>query len=145
MVYVNQIHPINYGVKKNRTFFGLLYSNTELTDVLKWFDTLDCRISIQRQPDKDMTLEKFLGLINRKSWIILQLASPTPKDIRCGVRLRDRDIGRFAFIEFPYTDGNFQIVSELYKKAFERNLEDEPVGKGLKEYYQQMRRDYPYL
>jgi hypothetical protein len=139
MVYVNQIDLQRYAPKKNRVFFGLLYSNATLTDVKKWFDITGWNISETRQVDQEMTPERFSKLIDKKAFINLQLASPRPQDIKYCVRLTDRltdkEIERFAFVIFPYTDNNFQVVSRLYKQAFEQELEKEPVPTGLLEYY----------
>lgn len=139
MVYVNQIHLIKKGAKKNKKFLRLLYNNAELEKVCRWFDKkFGSSASIAGQSDKDMTLDKFLKGINSKSFTVLQLASPDPFDIRYCAVFRDysKKIKRFAWITCPYSDYNFNIISKLYEESFGSNLEDEPVLEGLLEYYE---------
>ena len=149
MVYVNQIHPIKYTVKENKNFLELLFNNSDLTEVNKWFDYLDCSVSIRRQLDNEMNLKRFLSLLTKNSMISLQLASPDPFEIRYGVRLEDKQkdkrLERFLFIEYPYTEKNFSITSFSYKRAFGINLEEEPVLDGLFEYYLHRLAHYPNL
>ncbi len=145
MAYINQLHPIKYGVEKNKQFLEQIYTNEELVEFTRNFDFLDCSVSFSRQQDKDMTLEKFLTLIDEESFILLQLASPNPYEIRYGIRLADKGVDRFIFIDGPYTDPNFEVVSRLYKQSFGKELEDEPVAPGLHEYYQARIENYPDL
>jgi hypothetical protein len=145
-VYVNQLHPNKYGVEKNRKFVELMHKSRSLREVTRFFDFLNCNISFRRQPDKTMTLDKFLGLIDSSSFITLQLASPSPWEIRYGIRTNDKDdreTERFVFIECPYNARNFRAVSRMYRKAFDKNLEDELVPDGLLKHYHEMLVSYP--
>ena len=68
MPYINQIHPNKYGVEKNRKFMELMHNSKGLRGVTRFFDKLNCSVSFRRQPDKTMTLDKFLGLIDSSSF-----------------------------------------------------------------------------
>jgi len=145
MVYVNQIQTISYGVAKNRRFLKSLYLSDKLSnqpsnelfgEVNKHFDILDCTVSSQRKHDKDMTLDKFLKLIKKDTYITLQFGSPVPYEIRYRANIED-GIRKTLFIECPYNDDNYQIVSALFENSFGIRLEDIPVVAGLREYYEE--------
>lgn len=134
MVYVNQLKLIKKGVEPNKKFLELMYNNNKLVDVEKRFDFLDCKVSIRRQLNLDMTLDKFLEGVNDKSYVTLLINSPTPFEIRYGiVNFNERD--EFVWVNCPYNLHNFDIVSRLYEESFKTKLEDEPAQKGILEYY----------
>ncbi len=135
MPYVNQLKLIEKGVKKNRDFLKSLYECETLTEANKWFDKLEGKV--QREPDSDMTIAKFLKHMSRKSYTIFQLASPTPFEIRYCAMYRDDAARRHFFLECPYNDHHFEIVSGLFTEAFGTRLEDEPVPEGIIDYYKQ--------
>ncbi len=132
MVYVNQLHLMKYGVKKNKHFLQQMY---DFEGMAKSFSMLDSSVSWKRSEDTDMTLDKFLELIDSKSDFLLQLASPEPFEIRYAACLYTGAIRRTLFIDGPYTPENFDLVSKLYSESFGVRLEDEPVRDGLVEYY----------
>lgn len=135
MVYVNQVHPVKKGLKKNKKFLKLLYDNEELEKVSKYFDKVE-PLGLRGEHDDKMTLDKFLRGMSNDCFIALQLYSPDPFDIRYHCSFHDsKNITRMVFVICGCTDKNFGIVSKLYKKAFGSKLEDEPVAKGLWEYY----------
>ena len=133
--YVNQIHLAQKGEENNREFLVSLYNNKQLEEVSKWFDKLDCSIAIRGESDRDITLDEFVKGIDPKSFIILQLASPNPFDIRYCASYRSKGIKRFAWVTCPYNDNNFDVISGLFKKSFGCRLEDEPIPKVLLGYY----------
>ena len=132
MVYINQIFLDKYGIKKNKKFLKKLYENENLIDVSKWFDIKE---NIQRQRDDHMSLDKFLKLINTELIIRLQFASPDPSNIKYCARQSIKNSSRFAWIICPYNSDNFNMISQLFKESFGKNLKDELVPNGLIEYY----------
>lgn len=119
MVYINQIFLNKYGIKKNKRFLKALYENENLIGISKWFDFKN---GIQRQNDYDMSLEKFLELINSESMLRLQFASPDSEKIRYCARHLCEDSSKFAWIICPYNDNNFREVSRLFEESFGERL-----------------------
>lgn len=140
MGYVNQIHLIEKGVEQNKEFFKSLYTCDELENVEKWFDKLS-EGSIRRRIDKDMTLDKFIENIDSNTYIILQIASPDPLNIRHVVHFNDPNNSWYGWIACPYSDHNFNVLESIYNKTFGCNLKDEPVPKVLLTYHQQRIRE----
>ncbi len=141
MVYVNQIMLDRKSVKNNLLFLKALYTSERLEDVRKWFDMLDASQSWKRQPDPEMTLDKFIELFDSSTHSPLQIGSPTPGEIRYCASVDD-GVRRHFFLECPYTEWNFDVVSGLYIQAFGSLLEDEPVQPGLREYYAWRKKNY---
>jgi len=135
ITYLNQIHLIKKGAEKNREFIVSLYDNEELEEVSRWFNKLDCSISIRGESDRDMTMDEFVKGIGPKSFIILQLASPNPFDIRYCASYISKSIRKSAWVSCPYNDNNLDVILGLYEKSFGCRLKDEPCHKGLLEYY----------
>jgi hypothetical protein len=123
MSYKAQLFLEKYPLRQNKKFLKLLYSTDELRDADKWFDFRDNKI--ERQNDSLMTLEKFLKLISQEALIRLQIGSPEKDKIRYCIRLPDEGKSRFVWIQCPYTGYNFDFISKLYQKAFNKMLEDE--------------------
>ncbi len=140
MIYINQIHLIQKGIKQNRKFLKSLYNCEELSDANKW---LDCSKSGHRIPDNKMTLEKFLKQINQKTYIMLQIGSPDPFDIRYGAFIWDTSTRKNAYIHCPYSANNFNIIEELYENSFGSKLTGEPIPDEPLEYYQRQIASYP--
>lgn len=136
MTYVNQLHIERFGPELNKEFFTDLY-NSDLDQVVRFFDKLDSSISFHRLPYPDMTPEKILQYFKKDSTIILQIGSPTPFEIRYGAIFREANSRIHSFIECPYTADNFKKVSGIYSKVFKTSLEDEPVLDGLVKYYEE--------
>ena len=144
MVYVNQIELIGKGVKENKFFLEKVYSSG-LEQMHRWFDKLDCSVSIRRQDESEMTLEKFVRLIDKKSSSMLQVNSPTLYKIRYSVVLEDsKNITRFVWMECPDSQININIISDIYKQSFGCELKDEPVIPGLIEYYEWRKKHYTF-
>lgn len=133
MIYINQLSPKKYGVKRNQEFFRGMF-NGEFKEVNKWFDKLSC-VYVNRRLDPDMNFETYIGIINKQSMIRLQLASPDPNKIVYAIISKYKLIESVFFLNCPYTDENFELVSGLYRESFGIKLEDEPVLEGLVEYY----------
>lgn len=143
MTYINQIHLMQKGIEPNIRFLRSLYTCESLTGVNRWFDELDCNKSTHRIQDKNMTLERFLGHINKGMYTILQIGSPDPFDIRYGSLLRIEGVRKHLFIECPYTQVNLSAVERIYEESFNAKLTSEPVPDGLLEYYEWRVRNYP--
>ncbi len=142
MVCVNQIELIGKGIKKNKVFLEKVY-NSGLEEMRKWFDKLDCSASFSRQADPDMNLEKFLKLIDKESSSMLQINSPVPDKIRYSVVLyHPKSIRRHAWIECPDSQSNIDMISDIYRQSFGCELKDEPVPKGIIEYYEWRKKHY---
>jgi len=139
MIYVNQILSlVDYGLKKNKKFLKSIYEERNFFLVKKWFDFLNCSKSWRRETDKSMNLDKFLSKMDKEIYISLQLASPDPFKIKYGASFKDiSNIERFIFMEMPYNNYNFNLISKIYKDSFNKKLESEKVQKGLVEYYKQ--------
>jgi len=128
MKYTNQIHLDNFNVDKNKQFLELLYNDEEIVRKNKIFEKVDS--SVSREKDYEMTLDNFLNLMDSKTFINLQLGSPRESDIVYCARFVQYPVGveKFVFIEFPYNDNNFNVVSKLYAEAFGNELVDEPIS-----------------
>lgn len=135
MVYVNQIDTKKYGIEKNKRFLRELYLNQEITNKFGYFDILNCSISLGREHDQDMNLEKFILLMKDNSLINFQLNSPDPFKVVYSVRFIHKRIGHYIFMEYPYNESNFDITSRLYKDSFGVMIRDEPVPKNALEHY----------
>ena len=108
-------------LKQNRAFLRAMYSNKELDNANRWFDKRDN--SIARETDLEMNLERYLRLMNASFYIRLQIGSPDPDNIRCGARGDDKEgIDRFLWIIAPYTEKNYDIVSQIFKKTYKTEL-----------------------
>jgi hypothetical protein len=142
MPYINQIHLEEKGVEKNKDFLVRVYTNEELKGVTSFIDKLDCSESWARQEDPSMTLERFIELVDDKTHFLLQINSPTPDEIRYAAVLWYSGIRRHAFVECPFTQWNFDVVSRLYLQSFGVRLVDEPVPEGLEEYYEWRKANY---
>jgi hypothetical protein len=144
MVYINQIDLSKEGLEKNKTFLGRVFTSTALQDASKWFDYYNCLESFQRKPDASMSLETFLKLLTEDATIKLQLASPEPFEIRYGACFSDESIERYAFVEMPYSEANFEEISKIYENCFGRALENEPISHpSLIDYYHSRIRGLP--
>jgi hypothetical protein len=132
MIYINQLHPIKFGIEKNKQFLKELHKTEELVDVSMWFDKREN--SIARMPDRDMSLEKFIDLMDENAMISLQFAYPDPKSIRYCIRQPDRPASRFAWVDCPYNEHNFNIFSQLYEQIFKKKIEEEPVLEGIDDF-----------
>src|SRR3989339_1531928 len=98
MTYVNQIELLGKGISQNKAFLEKIY-NSGLEQARKWFDKIDCSTSFSRQKDAEMTLEKFLSLIDEKTLSIpLQINSPVPDEIRYAAVLYQSGVRKHAFI-----------------------------------------------
>ncbi|MFH1668642.1 MAG: hypothetical protein ABIA62_01830 [Candidatus Woesearchaeota archaeon] len=141
MVYVNQVMLDKKGVRKNREFLRAIYTSEDLEDVSRWFDFLHAEVSFRRQPDPNMTLDRFVRLMGKDTYIPLQIGSPGPYEIRYCASVDD-GVRRHFFLECPYTEWNFDVVSGLYLQAFGVRLEDEPERPGLHHYYEWRKNNY---
>ncbi len=135
ITYINQINLTEKGTEKNREFIVSLYDNEELEEVSRWFSKLDCSISIRRESDRDMTMDEFVKGIGPNSFIILQLASPNPFDIKYCASYISKSIRKSAWVTCPYNDNNLDVILGLYGKSFGCRIQDEPSHEGLLAYY----------
>ncbi len=132
----NQINLNHKNSEENKFFLKGLYNSNDLSGVDKWFDKLEN--SIRREPDKDMSLDAFLGLINN-ALIALQIGSPTPDEIRYMARATDTSgIERFAWLICPLTEQNYLAVARLFQKSYKQDIETIKVPEALKEYHKRI-------
>ena len=128
----NQINLNDRSVEANRDFLRALYGAEDLQNARRWFDKLDILVSSSRQRDTDMTLDKFLDSMTDKFHIVLQTGHPIEDQIRyCASSMGERP-EIFAWVECPYNDHNYSIVSNLFNQVYGQELDSIPVPGGLK-------------
>ena len=142
MTYINQLDLSDRKRKLNKFFFRLVHECRKFEDVEQWFDKLDCKVSLRRMPDEDMTIDDFVKGLAHDPIVKLQIRSPSPYEIGYFASFRDGGVSRFAWLKCPSSDHNFSIMKELYMRAFDTGLEDEPVIKGLREYHDWRKEHY---
>ena len=114
----NQISLNKKSIEENRQFLRLLYETDELEQANKQFDKLDCRVSFFREHDPDMTLDAYLDLMDGSFHMILQLGAEFQDQIRYGSRgSNDKGIDIFAWVECPFNEYNYSVVSRLFKEV----------------------------
>tara|TARA_Y100000310_G_scaffold330357_1_gene401845 strand:+ start:7638 stop:8057 length:420 start_codon:yes stop_codon:yes gene_type:complete len=134
----NQINLGNMFVEKNKEFLKALYGTEDLERARKWFNALDCSVSFARQNDPDMNLGRFLDLITDSFHIVLQTGSPSPDEIRyCASGSDDQRVDRFAWVECPYNEHNYGVVSLLFEKVYNQKIDSIPVPESLRQYHKQ--------
>ena len=127
----NHINLNDRPIEANKDFLRALYGAEYLQDARRWFDKLDTSVSWSRQRDTDMTLDKFLGSMTDKFHIVLQSGHPFD-DIRyCASSMGERP-EIFAWVECPYNEHNYGIVSNLFNHVYRQELDSIPVPEGLK-------------
>ena len=130
----NQIFLNQRELKENKLFFKEMFQTNNFIDSYKWFDEL--KNSIAREVDNEMNLERFLRLIEPGFYIILQTGSPQEDMIRYCVRgWNEEQIGKFAWLECPYNQHNYDIVSNLFHDVYGDDLDSVPLPKSLEEYH----------
>ncbi len=133
----NQIKLGNRSVEKNRDFLRALYGTNDLERARKWFDILDSSVSVARQDDPNMTLEAFLDLMTDSFHIVLQTGSPFQDQIRyCASNIREEP-NRFAWVQCPYNEHNYGVVSSLFEQVYGQNIDLIPVPESLRQYHKQ--------
>ena len=119
----NQIHLSDRTVEQNKAFLKALYKTEDLEGTSKWFDTLDCSVSVARQTDESMTLDAYLNIIDNTFHIILQIGSPIPDLIRYSASGYDcQRVNRFAWLECSFNERNYDLVSRLFNQAYGQDL-----------------------
>lgn len=107
-------------LKKVKEFIRALF-NSDIKGAITWFDKLDCNISIKREPDRDMNLDKFLSQLTKGRYLIrLQIGDPSNEQIRFSVRNFPRDCAAdcFAWFECDLTPENYKKLDDEFEKAF---------------------------
>ena len=135
-----QRNQINLGcrlLEENREFLRSLYETEELEDPKRWFDRLDCSVSPAREKDSDITLEAFLGLMIDSSHIGIQIGSPIKDQIRYCAISSEKGVEIFAWVECPYNEGNYNVVSSLFKRVYGQGIESIPVHESLRQMHRQ--------
>ena len=107
-------------VKANSKFLSDLFK-ADLEDVSKRFDFLD-HTSMARQPDKKMTLEKFLEL-NQFPFVGIQICWHRP-EITYMATAKDGEAEKFVWVICPFSQKNYSLVKRLFKKSFGKNIEE---------------------
>ncbi len=106
----------------HRGFLTGLYG-LDLTDVLQWFDVLDCSVSCARRSDDSLNLDRFLQLMNPSFQCVLQVGSPDVDVIRFNASGDVLGVSYFAWVECSFIAKNFDAVSGLYERVYGRRLE----------------------
>lgn len=129
----NQINLADRPVGQNRAFLKALYETKDLENARKWFDQLDCSVSMVRETDSEMTLDKYLGLMTHQFHVILQIGSPLPDLIRYSASGYDcHNVNRFAWLECHFNPRNYDLVSRLFNLLYQQDLESIPVPPALR-------------
>ncbi len=136
MVYVNQIQLFDYGVECNKKFLELMFGSTDFENARKLFEFLDVWQSFARQSDDSMSFQEFLNLLNGNFTATLQFNSPIPFEINYGVIVSSGSIEKFAFVEMPFTDSNFKVVSEYFNSSFGFDIESIGAAQYLRDNYE---------
>ena len=117
-----QIYLGDRPLRQNKLFLRAMYNSQELEEASRWFDKKNYP-PLARQPDKEMTLDSYLRLMTPSFHVILQTGSPDFDKIRCCARGSDKQgIERFLWIISPFTDRNYGIVSEIFKRIYKQEL-----------------------
>jgi hypothetical protein len=134
----NQLFLEQYSLKKNKEFFNEMFNSSSLVNCNKWFDIKNSR-DLRRKFDETMTFDIFLDLMKRPYYIRLQMGSPDFERIRYMVNLHgDRKyegLTRFAFLECPFVERNYLVVSDLFKNIFGKDIESFELPAGLEDYH----------
>ena len=131
--YINQLQLNDKESEKNKEFFRNLYICNNFYKADKRFDKHLTRF---REEDPNMTLDSFVENIDRASQITLQVRSPEPNALNYHAAFHDDDsVRRNAWVKMPCTKKNFDLVSKIYKESMGVELINEPIEKGLREYY----------
>ena len=128
----NQINLNDRSVEANKDFLRALYGAEDLQNARRWFDKLDISVSLSRQRDTDMSLDKFLDSMTGNFHIMLQTGQPIEDEIiYCASSIGDKT-EKFAWVECPYTGHNYGIVSRLFNQFYGQELDSIPVPEGVK-------------
>lgn len=128
----NQIYLTNRPVDQNKAFLRGLYS-APLENAVRWFDYL---LGTTRQSDPEMTLDKFLQMLENPFLIVLQVNSPFPDTICYCANIRNQDrIDRFAWVKCSSSEQNYTAVSDLFKRVFGQNIEEIEVNPMVRAYH----------
>ncbi len=120
----NQINLGDRPVEQNKTFLKTLYESQDLEGARKWFDQLDCSVSIERQIDREMTLDTYLGLMTDQFQILLRTDFLYEDLIRYSVYGSDENgVTRFVWLECPLNERNYDLVARLFHDVYKQNIE----------------------
>ena len=121
-----QIPLTDRPVEQKKLFLRLLYKTFSSQEYLR-FAMLDCRKSMQEQPDTEMDLETFIHNLNEDSGVRIQVGSPDPNLIYGAVfdvRLPCHpQVERLANFQMPYDTHHYKIMDDIITKSFESNIE----------------------
>jgi len=119
-----QLNLSDRPIEQNRAFLKALYETKDLERARKWFDTLDCSVSIERQIDREMTLDTYLRLMNDQFQILLRTDFLYEDLIRYSVYGSDTNgVTRFAWLECPLNERNYDTIVHLFNRAYGQKLE----------------------
>jgi hypothetical protein len=128
-------------VKHNKIFFNSLYNCDKLEDRASWFDILDASVSWHRRIDDEMNFEKFFKIMNKDTDILMKLGSPQKDLIQYCAICDFKGISRFAWIACSYNLLNYNLINDLFARAFNKNLDSFEVKDYLKKYHQRRELD----
>ena len=103
--------------EENMRFLSDLYHSRALQGSERKFDKL---VSTTREPDDEMTIEHFLNFPHF-DFITLQINWHRPEISYCA-SCRIDQVERFVWIECPYSERNYAVVTRLFRKAFGETL-----------------------
>ncbi len=117
----NQIHLRKRRLESNKKFLEMLYTNP-FVNANRWFDR-KYDLHIEREIDADMTLDKFLTIMDKSFFIALQVASPIPTLIRYCASGKYNAAERFAWFECEATNNNYKRLREIFEQAYHQDIE----------------------
>lgn len=125
MLRISETQLIRYGIEKNRKFLIDLYNNNELIEANKIFLK---KTNAFIEEDYEMDVDQFSRLIMNNADIYLGFASANKQGFLYSATQQERRfssnrISRIAEVNFPYNKKNFSIISRLFEKAFNKEIE----------------------
>jgi len=117
-MYNNEINMVQYPIDQIRVFSKELYV-VNLKVISKWYDVLDSkRVSTKG----NMAINDFVDLIIESPTINLSVGFPHDNQINYLVNQKNKDVLNIMRIVMPYSEQNYEVVSELYKEVFGNNI-----------------------
>ncbi len=108
-------------IKQNKDFLKRIYSSN--LEGFRVFEMLD-GTQMRRRVDEGMTLEKYLSLNWAKRHVRLQIGSPQyDRIVYCAaINSKWEGITRFAWIDGPLTESNYQEISLIFRDIYGEEL-----------------------
>jgi hypothetical protein len=115
---VGQIDLTERPVEENKKFLEGLHADDDYFDVV-WFDNLNFGSSV-RVPDKSMTLEKYLNLMDNLEigQVSLQLGDPEQNRMNFCVSLTDGRDRKMSWVQGEYGPAAALTLSRLFRDVY---------------------------